>query len=36
MKRLNERPWIGTGKGKGEGVLLDIGGEDLSTVKGYC
>ena len=31
MKPSNERPWIGTHKGKG-GRDLDIRGEELSTV----
>jgi hypothetical protein len=33
MKPLNERPWIGTRKGKGEEGDRDIRGEDLSTMK---
>jgi hypothetical protein len=35
MKPLNERPWIGTRKGKGEEGDLDIRGEGLFTMKHY-
>ena len=33
MKPLNDRPWIGTHKGRGGEGDLDICGKDLSTVK---
>ena len=33
MKSLNERPWIGTRKGKGEEEDLDIRDEELSTMR---
>jgi hypothetical protein len=33
MKPLNERPWIGTHKEKGEEGDLDVRGEDLFTMR---
>jgi hypothetical protein len=35
MKPLNEMPWIGTHRGKGDEGDLYIRGEDLSTLKHY-